>query len=187
MSLSAKTLETAKQVLDSDGVICYPTEGVWGLGCHPQSQRGFEKLLQIKSRDINKGVILIAATITQLSPYVTIAETLKPQLLELWPGFITCVLPKSADCPSYLSGRFDTIAARVSAYSVICDLCYRVGSALISTSANRSGESPVRSLAEAKQTFNNNVDYYVDAKLGGEQKSSKIIQFVDNQMITLRE
>ncbi len=120
-ALSSTQLQQAVSAIAYDGIICYPTEGVWGLGCHPQSERAFAKLLQLKQRPADKGVILIAATMAQIRPYAQLDDTLCAQLSALWPGFVTCVLPKSPDCPDYLCGRHDTVAVRLSAYDYYVD------------------------------------------------------------------
>lgn len=180
-------LPRIKRLIDKDGVICYPTEAVWGLGCHPQSETAFEAILTLKQRPQHKGVIIIAGDYSQLAPYAKITPSLQRQLQNFWAGFVTCVLPKSDDCPDYLTGQFDGVAVRLTANPTVQVLCHGVGSALVSTSANLSGQVPVTNLAEARQTFGNNVGYYVDAPLGGEKNPSRIIQLIDNNVVVLRD
>lgn len=185
--LTPTTLAAATEQLLNDGVICYPTEAVWGLGCHPKSQRGFEKILNLKNRPNDKGVILIAGDLAQLAAYVTVDDNLQPQLAAIWPGFITCLLPKSQHCPDYLSGKHDSIAVRLTTHPVVIDLCQAINSPLVSTSANLSGQTAIKQLDEAKQLFGKHVDYYVDAALGGEEKPSRIIQLTPEKTVVIRE
>lgn len=180
-------LAVIKHVLFADGVICYPTEAVWGLGCHPKSEVGFKKILALKNRQQDKGVILIASNYQQIMPYVVLDDGLEKQLQTIWPGFITCLLPKSDSCPDYLSGGFDRVAVRLTTHPTVKCLCNSIGSPLVSTSANISGLPPVQTIAEAKQTFSHDVDYYVDAALGGEEKPSRIIQLTTQAPIIIRE
>lgn len=170
-----------------DGVICYATEGVWGLGCHPRSSLAFEKLLTIKQRPADKGVILLAGELAQLRSYIVLDDETRAIFAQHQHDFITFVLPKAATCPDYLSGGRDSLAVRVTAYPPLRELCLQVGTALVSTSANRSGQPPVNSLAEAKATFADSVDAYVDMPLGGQEKPSRIVAWQGNQWTVLRD
>lgn len=186
-ALSPATLSAMTKTLENNGVICYPTEAVWGLGCHPQSESAFRRLLRIKQRPQDKGVILIAADEQQLAPYVCLTPVLRQQLKAFWPGFVTCVLPRSPGCPDYLSGQFDGVAVRLTAYPVVQALCQAAGSALVSTSANLSGQLPVGDLTTAKATFGDAVDCYIDAPLGGEEKPSRIMDLSQGVTRVIRE
>ncbi len=170
-----------------DGIICYPTEAVWGLGCHPQSEKAFEKLLAIKQRPADKGVILVISDYSQLVPYVLLDDFHKEQLRNIWPAFVTCLLPISPDYPNYLRGNHQKIAVRFSANPVIRALCELTQTALVSTSANISGQAPVANIHEAKKTFPNGIDSFIDAPLGGEEKPSRIIEFHNDKIITHRD
>lgn len=168
-------------------VVCYPTEGVWGLGCHPQSRSAFERLLSLKQRPEEKGVILLVANYQQIQPYAKLSEALIQRLDKHWAGFVTCLLPKSADCPDYLTGQFDTIAVRMSHYAPLQQLCLQADSAIVSTSANLSGNAPLDNLQQAVNLFGERVDCYWDAPLGGADKPSKIIELTDNDLRIIRE
>lgn len=185
--LNSQVLQPALDVIHHSGVICYPTEGVWGLGCHPQSALAFNKLLALKQRPLEKGVILIAATIEQVRPYAHIDKTLLAHLTTVWPGFVTCILPKAATCPSYLAGAHDSIAVRLSAYTPLNTLCQAANTALVSTSANLSGQAPAADILQAKKTFGDGVDAYIDAPLGGAAKPSRIIRWQNGNMQVIRE
>lgn len=171
----------------NDGVICYPTEGVWGLGCHPQSATAFARLLAIKQRPVDKGVILLAGELEQLSPYITINSAISKLFFDYQHNFVTFVLPKSANCPAYLSGQFDSIAVRVTHYAPLRELCLQAKTALVSTSANVSGSPPVDSIQVAQTTFANKVDAYVDMPLGGQAKPSKILRWHHGVLEVIRD
>lgn len=135
----------AAQLIADGGVLAYPTEGVYGIGCDPNNPAAIQKLLEIKSRDPAKGLILIAANLQQLAPWILpLDDTQLARIGDSWPGPNTWVLPAAASAPASLTGGRNTIAARVSAHPPVVALCEAAGTALISTSANRSGESPAR-------------------------------------------
>lgn len=181
------SFSTALTAIHRDGVICYPTEGVWGLGCHPQSLPAFSRLLTVKQRPAEKGVILLAADLDQLAPYIVINDEITALFRAHQHEFITFILPKSPDCPDFLSGQFDSIAVRVTHYQPLRDLCYQAQTALVSTSANLSGQPPVESLAQAKSVFGRTVDAYVDMPLGGKNKPSRIVQWRKGTLTVIRD
>lgn len=128
--------------LKSGGVIAYPTEAVWGLGCDPFDETAVMRLLAIKQRPVDKGLILIAADLAQLQPLLDLPampETRLAEVLASWPGPHTWVLPASATAPRWITGTHPGIAVRVSAHPTVVALCRAFGGPLVSTSANLAG------------------------------------------------
>lgn len=165
------------QALKNEGVIVYPTEAVYGLGCDPDSEAAVMKLLDIKQRPVAKGLILIADNFGQLLNYVDDAKIpmdKRADIFSSWPAAVTWVMPAKKSTPKWLTGQFDTIAVRVTNHPVVKQLCQEFGKPLVSTSANLSGQEPVLTLEEAKQTFGNDVSAYVEGALGGNTKPSQI-------------
>jgi L-threonylcarbamoyladenylate synthase len=155
-------------------VIAYPTEAVYGLGCNPWNQRAVEKILAIKQRPWQKGVILIASDFTQLQEFVLpISETLMGQLSATWPGPVTWLLPAQPYVPEYLKGEHDTIAVRVTAHKQTAALCDALGHALVSTSANRAGKRPAKHAYQVSYHLPE-VDYVLPGACVGSNKPSQI-------------
>lgn len=177
----------ALSAIHHDGVICYPTEGVWGLGCHPQSATAFSRLLALKQRPADKGVILLAGELEQLAPYLQMSDAIQQLFTQYHNDFITFVLPKSAACPDYLSGQFDSVAVRVTTYQPLRELCCQAQTALVSTSANVSHKPPVGNIAIARETFGDGVNAYVDMPLGGQRKPSRIVKWDNGKLLVIRE
>ncbi|NOU51393.1 threonylcarbamoyl-AMP synthase [Pseudoalteromonas sp. JBTF-M23] len=177
MSNPPNNLDEACQVLRAGGVICYPTEAVYGLGCDPDNQEAVNKLLAIKQRDASKGLILLADNYGQCLPYVDDAKIpmdKRTDLFSSWPSAITWLLPAKASTPKWLTGEHDSIAIRITAHPECKALSKLFGKPLVSTSANLSGEEPVMSIGEARHTFHEQVDCYVQGKLGGHAAPSQI-------------
>jgi L-threonylcarbamoyladenylate synthase len=165
------------ETLNAGGVICYPTEAVYGLGCDPDNQQAVEKLLAIKQRDVSKGLILLADNYGQCLRYVDDAKIpmdKRTELFSSWPGAITWLLPAKASTPKWLTGSHDTIAVRITAHPECKAFCQSFGKPLVSTSANLTGEPPVMSIDEARLAFNAQVDCYVQGALGGHVAPSQI-------------
>jgi L-threonylcarbamoyladenylate synthase len=164
---SAWHLRRARDTVRAGGVIAYPTEAVWGLGCDPLDVEALDRILELKGRDPCQGFILIAASREQLAPYLgRIAPEIESRIGPTWPGPVTWILPAAADLPPELTGGRTTIAARVSAHPVVRALCEMAGMPLVSTSANRSGHPPARTLRALRATFADEIDYAVPGTVG---------------------
>jgi L-threonylcarbamoyladenylate synthase len=166
-------LRKAAAQLRRGGVLAYPTEGVWGVGCDPRNRRAFRKVLALKKRPQKKGVLLVAATVGQTLPYWQAKQPLALQPGDHWPG-TTLVLPASAHCPTWIRGRHDGIALRVSSHAGVRALCRAFGAPIVSTSANPAGKRPARSLRELYRYFGRNI-VVLPARLGGQGRPSRII------------
>ncbi len=152
--MSPWKLREAARCFRRGGVIAYPTEAVYGLGCDPLNPKAVMRLLQLKRRSVEKGVILIAADFHQLQPFVRQpSKGRMKQLLESWPGPHTWLLPAAPDAPWWLTGRYDTLAVRVTAHPIAAALCRGCRSALVSSSANLSGRRPPRSALALRRAF----------------------------------
>jgi L-threonylcarbamoyladenylate synthase len=167
-------LRRARDVVWGGGVIAYPTEAVFGLGCDPLNATAVARVLAIKQRDAAKGFILVAADITQLEPFMQLDAAMRAALLKTWPGPVTWVVPAAAGVPEFLSGRRATLAVRVTAHPVARALCAVTGLALVSTSANLSGHSPLRSNPAVRRLLGDQVDYVVPGAVGGLKKPTEI-------------
>jgi len=138
------------------GILAYPTEAVYGLGCNPWDRTAVQRLLAIKRRPEHKGLILIAVDFAQLEPFVEPLELDADRMqavLATWPGPNTWLLPARAGTPGWLRGRHTTLAVRVTAHPVAAALCAAVGSALVSTSANISERPPARTPLQVRSAL----------------------------------
>lgn len=168
-------LRRAVRALRAGGVVAYPTEAVYGLGCDPFNEQAARRLLAIKGRAMDKGLILIAADFQQLQPLLLpqSAQTMAP-VLASWPGPSTWILPAHPRVPVWLTGDSDGIAVRVTAHPLAARLCARFGGALVSTSANLSARPPARSALRARRALGARVDYFLVGATGGEPRPSEI-------------
>jgi L-threonylcarbamoyladenylate synthase len=152
--LKAPLLRRIRWHLRHGGLIAYATESCFGIGCDPRNARAVGRVLKLKGRPKSKGLILIAARFDQLAAYVApLSERDRAQVFQWWPGPHTWLLPPSAKATSTLRGAHSSIAVRVTAHPDAALLCARLKSALVSTSANRSGRRPIRTLRECRRQF----------------------------------
>lgn len=175
MPLSTEVIDQAVHCLTSGDVIAYPTEAVWGLGCDPLNENAVLKLLQLKRREVEAGVLLVASDFSQLQPYVgELPGGLTANLQASWPGPVNWILPTSEHCPRWIHGSHSGVGVRVSAHPVIHELCKAFGGPLVSTSANQRGEPPAMTAEEASLVLNGKADFIVPGELGGRKNPCEI-------------
>ncbi len=164
------TPATAAEVLHRGGVIAYPTEGVWGLGCNPFDARAVRRLLAIKQRDQAKGLILIADRVTRfdgLLDWDALPADARARVLASWPGPHTWIVPATAGVPAWVRGGHDGVAVRVSAHAGVVALCRAFGGALVSTSANRAAAPAAQQRQDLDPTLLDELDGVLDGDTGG--------------------
>ncbi|WP_394252470.1 L-threonylcarbamoyladenylate synthase [Vibrio profundi] len=163
--------------LQKGEVIAYPTEGVFGVGCDPDNAQAIEKLLKLKQRPVEKGLILIAASYEQLLPYIDESQLTQDQLSAVkatWPGPVTWIMPASEKVTNWVSGQFDSIAVRVTDHPLVQRMCNEFGKPLTSTSANLTGEPPCMTTQEVQEQLGEHLVAILDGLTGGRDKPSEI-------------
>ncbi|MDH2899162.1 L-threonylcarbamoyladenylate synthase type 1 TsaC [Rahnella variigena] len=166
-------------------VVAYPTEAVFGLGCDPDSEQAVDALLALKKRPKDKGLILIADNYQQLLPYIDDSSLTEQQLAHIcsfWPGPVTWVMPAKPSTPEWLTGRFTSLAVRVTDHPLVKELCQKFGKPLVSTSANLNGEPPCRLPAEVRLQFGDNFPV-IDGDVGGRENPSEIRDALTGNLI----
>ncbi|GAA5193967.1 L-threonylcarbamoyladenylate synthase [Ferrimonas gelatinilytica] len=180
------TVAEAAHALEQGGVLAYPTEAVFGLGCDPLNEAAVRRLLAIKQRSWEKGLILVASCYGQLLRYVddgALSEAQRQRVLARWPGPVTWVMPAKESVPDWLTGQFDSIAVRVSDHTIVKSLCSAFGGPLVSTSANLSGEEPARTMAQVERDLGQLVDGVVLGEVGGNPSPSTILDARSGQVL----
>ena len=179
--------ETSKVgVFKNGGIIAYPTEAVFGLGCDPDNEVALNRLLTIKNRPKEKGLILLAGNFAQLLPYIDVSRISKDKLdmiLARWPDGITQLLPKNESISPLLSGVFNTIAVRVTSQVDVVSLCEQVNKPIVSTSANLSGQEPAKTWQTLDSKLLEQVDFIVRGNTLGNLSPSTIIDALTGKVI----
>ncbi|MFL6653549.1 MAG: L-threonylcarbamoyladenylate synthase [Sulfurifustis sp.] len=161
--MMTQSLVRAAQVIRQGGLVAYATEHCFGLGCDPQNERAVARLLRVKRRSPDKGLIVIAADAGQLAPYVA---AIPPQVAATWPGPHTWLVEPSKRAPRWITGKHPRIAVRVTAHPQAAALCRAAGMAIVSTSANRTGQQPARDYRDVLHRFGGVVDCVVAGRVG---------------------
>lgn len=155
--------------LRAGGVVAYPTEAVYGLGCDPHDRRAVERVFALKQRSPEQGMLLIGASFEQVAPFIDRARVPAAVLAEVresWPGPFTWIFPRAEDAPAWLVGKHAGIALRVTAHAPAAALCQAFGGALVSTSANPHDQPPARDAATVRDYFGDALDDVLEAPVG---------------------
>lgn len=186
MTVLTADVAEAVQVLRAGGVIAYATEAVFGLGCDPQNGQALRRLLSLKERPAEKGLILIAADEQQLHHFLAlplVTEHMWQRVRASWPGPVTWLLPAAQTVSPLLRGEHETLAVRVSAHPQVRELCNAFGGALVSTSANLSGQPPAKTSDEVAAQFADVLDLILLGDTTGAAKPSEIRDAVTGKII----
>lgn len=173
--MTTPDLDQAAAVIRDGGLVAYPTEAVFGLGCDPRRHDSVTRLLALKERDVSAGLILIAADVGQLEEFIQpFSAAVAARILPTWPGPVTWVVAAAAATPLWIRGDHADVAVRVTAHPIAAALCRAAKTALVSTSANLHGAAPARSERDVQLTLGTRVDYVLAGSCGERDKPTEI-------------
>ena len=176
------SIRHAAHVIRHGGIIAYPTDTIYGLGCDPFNADAVERINVIKQRPANKQFILLAGHIEQLRSLIVLDKN-QGSLITQSSEPTSWIVKASQHAPRWLIDKNDMLTFRISKHNDVQKLCGALGHAVISTSANISGKAPARNALELHRYFHTTVDKILasNQKLTG--KPSKIIRLCDNHII----
>jgi L-threonylcarbamoyladenylate synthase len=177
-------IKQAARIANSGGIIAYPTEAVFGLGCNPLDAAAVLRLLLLKQRNLDQGLILVAADPSQLEDFVDFpGGKIGEAIGASWPGPVTWLVPARAWVPYWLTGNHDTLAVRVSDHPVVQALCREFAGPLVSTSANLHGHRPARNALQVRRAFGDRIDYLVSGQTGKLAKPTEIRDALSGKIV----
>lgn len=183
---SLPSLTIASQIMHRGGVVAYPTEAVWGLGCDPFNRRAVHSILSLKQRSADKGLILIASHIDQLDFILKGLTKIQIETMQhTWPGPVTWIVPVNEHIPYWVSGNHQGVAIRVSNHPIVKSLCDIYGGPIISTSANTQGHRAAKTQWQVKRYFKNHtaLDFITQGVVGKRQNPSQIFDLLTQTVI----
>ena len=167
-------LRHAARVLRGGGVVAHASEGVWGLACDPFNRSAVGKVLAIKGREAEQGLIVIADDAAKLAPELAgLDEAVAVRVRDSWPGAVTWVVANQR-FPDWITGGRDTVAVRVPGHAQARALAALFGAPIVSTSANRSGAPPATCQASVAAELGAEIDYLLPGQVGARQGPSRI-------------
>ncbi|WHI44816.1 L-threonylcarbamoyladenylate synthase [Microbulbifer sp. JMSA004] len=175
MKYSPLSVNQAARALAAGGVIAHPTESVWGLACDPNNLLAVRRLLQLKHRPLEKGLILVSGDRTHFAPLLSdLSDGQKEQLDRSWPGPVTWLVPHRDLIPSWVCGVHKSVALRCTDHPFTAALTRAFGGAIVSTSANPAGSQPARNKYQVLRYFGRDLDFVGGGSTGGRSAPSEI-------------
>lgn len=184
-------IDRAVQILKRGGIIVYPTDSSYGIGCNPASQKAVDKIFKMKNRPRSEPMLIIAASRAMATKYARLKKEAKKAAIAHWPGPLTLVLPKEPG--SRLArglARKGSIAVRVPDDEFLKKLLRRYGRPIVSTSANFSRQKPIYDGAYLEYYFSQGrikPDLIIDAGKLREKKPSTVAAFIAGEKIIIRK
>ncbi|MGV6852399.1 MAG: L-threonylcarbamoyladenylate synthase [bacterium] len=173
--MDQKKISQATAVLKEGGVIAYPTEGMYGLGCDPYNKTAVLRIIRMKQRQIEAGLILIGNHSGQVLPVTTMEPLALTQMTKMtWPGPTTWVLPCSDRVPDWIRGEQEGVAVRVSNHPIAAALTEDFGQLLVSTSANPHHMPPATNVEQVLGYFPNQIDFILEGDVNESLGASEI-------------
>ena len=174
----------AAAALRAGGVVAYPTEAVYGLGCDPDDQQACQRIFDLKQRQPSMGLILIAHCIEPFAGFLDgLSEQQRASLQATWPGPVTWLVPNNGMAPEWVTGGRATLALRVTDHPVAAALCESFGGPLVSTSANPHGDPPARSADQVNAYFGDELAAILDGPLGELAQPTEIRDLASGEII----
>ncbi|NKB47221.1 MAG: threonylcarbamoyl-AMP synthase [Legionellales bacterium] len=170
--------------LQKGGLIAYPTEAVYGLGCDPFNETAVMKILTLKQRRLQQGLILIASDWQWIAPLIQpLPANIERTVRASWPGPMTWLIPASPAAPPWIIGEHTSIAVRITQHPLARRICEQWQNPLVSTSANTSGQPPLTTAAQVIQCFGSAIDYVIEGEVGELTQPTSIVDALTNTQI----
>ena len=186
LTATDEAIKTAAFLLREGGVIIYPTETVYGIGCIPSESSAAQRICEIKGR-ADKPLPLICSDVDAVKRIVVMMPSAEKLAAKFWPGPLTLVLPAKAKYSMWVSHGASTLGVRVTEHPIARKLAKQVGGVIVSTSANLSGREPAKTAQEAAEIFGNKVDVILDDGPSPRSESSTILDLSGEELWLLRK
>ena len=193
LKASQSSISEAIRVIKIGGLIVYPTDTVYGLGCDPFDTLAVKRLIDAKG-ERRKPLPILASDVEHVKIVAEVTEAAEKLARKFWPGPLTIVLKKKPLLPQMVTFGRDTVGVRVPNHTVALELLRRCDGLLIGTSANISGKKPTATAEEAANQLGGKIDLILDGGRTRLRKGSTVINLADRRFrlervgpISLRE
>ena len=157
-------IKKACEVMNKGGVILYPTDTIWGIGCDATNEEAVKRVYEIKKRADSKAMLVLVDNAVKVDFYVNQAPEVAFDLIELSTKPLTIIYDDAKNLAPNLIAEDGSIGIRVTSEEFSNQLCFRFRKAIVSTSANVSGEPSPATFAEISEEIKQSVDYIVQSR-----------------------
>lgn len=188
MNSLIKSLNQSATIIQSGGLIAYPTESSYGLGVYPKNIKAIDRIFEIKERDRGKPISLLISSVDEVSNWAKNDGLREKKLMKhFWPGGLTLVFEAKKSTPSILTAGSGKIALRISSHPLARKLTKKSGGAITTTSANFSGKSACYSFRSVLKQLGPSIDGILSEEVLVRRKSSTVLDVTGNELKILRE
>jgi len=186
LKATAKNILTASETVRRGGLVVYPTETVYGLGCDPHNVGAVERIFEVKGAR-EKPLPILASDIEHVEKIAYLSEKASRVADRFWPGPLTLVLPKTTILPGIVTSSLDSVGVRIPKHDIAIQLVHLSNGLLVGTSANKTGEKTPRTAQEAADQIGDDVDMILDGGPASFGLPSTIIDLTSERPRILRE
>ncbi len=183
--LKGRHLRRAVEVLGGGGVLIYPTDTIYGLGCDITQKTAIERIRRIKGRDARKPMSFVCADLNDIARYARVSNYAYRILRRLLPGPYTFVLPATKETPRLLRSRQKTVGIRIPDHPVTAAIVKELGQPILSTSANRSEQDAITDPWQLEEELGHDVDLILECGQLPVLPSS-VVSLVGDEAVVLR-
>jgi len=186
--LTEDNLKRIKEVLDNDGIITFPTDTVYGIGCNCYSEKALKKLFSFKNRPLSKPINVLTDSVEKIKLVSSHINEKELELINKYlPGDLTIILDKKENVPDLLTANLKTIGVRIPNHIFALEILKNYPYPLATTSVNLSGESPGIEVSDFIEEFKDKVDIIIDGGKSPIGVASTIVRVENNKINILRE
>ena len=181
-----RLINRVKDVLERGGIIAYPTDTTYGIGCSIFNKRGIERIYQLKRREKKKPFSFICADLSEVARYAKVSNYAFKIMKRLLPGPYTFVMDAGSVVPDLLITRQKTVGIRIPDNRICLDIVKELSHPIVTTSANRSGEDPIGDPQQIVDEMGGDLDLIVDGGILPADVSS-VVSLIGDRPEVLRE
>ena len=182
-----QNIAVAAKIVRNGGLVVYPTETVYGVGCDPFNVEAVERLLDVKGKKRRKPLPVLAASIADVRKVAFISSTGKLLAKKFWPGSLTLIFSKRPEFPDIVTFGLDSVGLRIPNHAVALSLIRLSGGLLVGSSANRTGETPPRSLHGISDVLKKLVDVVIDGGSSAQGIPSTVVDLTSDKLKIIRK
>ena len=181
-----KNIRLAAETIKKGGLVIYPTDTVYGLGCDPFNISSVKKIFEVKGRT-GKPLPILAYSVKNVEGIAEMNNLAIKLAKKFWPGPLTLIVPKKPELPSIVTCNINSVGVRIPRHKVALELIRNANGLLVGTSANKTGEKPPRTALEAAQQIGDKVDMIIDGGPTPLGKSSTVVDVTAEKPVFIRE
>ena len=186
LKTTSQNIRVASQIVSNGGLVVYPTDTVYGLGCDPFNVKAVKRVFRVKG-DRKKPLPILACSVADLEKIARLSDVARKIAAKFWPGPLTVIVPKKPALPDIVTNDLDSVGVRVPKHDMAIQLIRLSDGLLVGTSANKTGQKPACTASEALEQLGEEVDVVLDGGKALLEKPSTVADLTTEELKILRE